>query len=104
MNESNKERLQSLVISVLQWQVKEKGDTSEATALKRIMKQLEYDFVNVQDVILLTSINKFMDEEYYKDKPIIYFKAIVMNKQEDYTKNRKKEQRKLGGIPGKIVG
>lgn len=104
MNESNKERLQSLVLSVLQWQVKEKGDTSEATALKRIMKQLEYDFMNVQDIILLTSINKFMDDELYKDKPIVYFKAIVTNKQEEYIRNKKKEQRKLGGIPGKIVG
>ena len=74
-----------------------------ATSVSQIKKELMIAFVTVSDEAIQAAIKVFNEDEMYVNKPIVYFKAIVFNKQKDIENSINKDKKKLGTIPKNIV-
>lgn len=74
-----------------------------STPVSQIKKELMIAFVTVSDEAIQAAIKVFNEDEMYVNKPIVYFKAIVFNKQKDIENSINKDKKKLGSIPKNIV-
>lgn len=74
-----------------------------STPVSQIKKELMIAFVTISDEAIQSAIKIFNEDEMYVNKPIVYFKAIVFNKQKDIENSINKDKKKLGSIPKNIV-
>lgn len=88
MNEYLEERLQSLIIKVLASQ-----PASHKLSLKTYLNNCKRAFVSISNEAIREAIETFEQQELYKIKPLVYFEAIVKNKQADIDEQKKRDKK-----------
>lgn len=102
MNKYIEDELEKLIQNIVNNQPKLLRGTINKT-IQFYMLEMKRAFVSVSEQSIRESLFLFNESKMYEDKPIVYFIAIVRNKNNELNKLKNKEIKRIGGLPSEIV-
>lgn len=102
MNKYIEDELKELIRKVVSNQPK-LMKTNINHSIRFYLLEMKRAFVSVSEQSIRESLFLFNEGKMYEDKPIVYFIAIVRNKNNELNRLKHKEVKRIGSLPNNIV-